>query len=457
MNKFSKIAAVIFAMTFLASIGSFQTAIDAQEVPGATQQKPIVFTNATLHPVDSKKIDQGMLLIKDGKIAAIGSQVEVPKGAKTIDLKGKHVYPGLFEAHTQMGLTELSAVRATNDYRESGSINPNVKALVSVYPDNMIIPVTRSNGVLFALTAPTGGLISGKSAVIQLDGWTYEDMSIKAEATLQVDWPSQNLSPRRRASMSTADAQKAVAKQAELLAKLTDFFESTRNYRDARNAPNSTQKYDARLESMIDVVDGKTPMMVKANRADAIQSAVNFSLQEDVKLIILGGYDAAECANILKKYNVPVVIGAVHRVPQRRSDEYDRAYTLAARLHEAGVQFCISGTERSKTWNARNLAYHAATAAAFGLPVEEAIRSITLSPAEIFGVDDQIGSLTIGKDASLIVTDGNPLEVRTHVLRAYLQGREVDLSNRQSKLHKKYQQRYKQLTEETQEKEEKEE
>ena len=138
-----------------------------------------------------------------------------------------------------------------------------------------------------------------------------------------------------------------------------------------------------------------------------------------MKLIILGGYDAAECANLLKKYDVPVVIGAVHRVPERRSDEYDRAYTLAARLHKAGVKFCISGTERSKTWNARNLAYHAATAAAFGLPVDEAIRSITLTPAEIFGVDDRIGSLTVGKDASLIVTDGNPLEVRTNVLQAY--------------------------------------
>jgi len=201
---------------------------------------------------------------------------------------------------------------------------------------------------------------------------------------------------------------------AERLKKLTDFFQSARNYRDARQAPDSTQNYDARLEAMIDIVDGKTPMMVEANGAAEIQSAVNL-------------------------YDIPVVIGAVHRMPRRRSDEYDRAYTLAGRLHQAGVRFCISGTERSKTWNARNLAYHAATAVAFGLPVDQAIRSITLSSAEIFGVDDQIGSLTVGKDASLIVTDGNPLEIRTNVLSAYLQGREVDLSNRQKRLYKKYQ------------------
>ena len=224
MNKLSKMAAVVFAATLLITVGQFSGDINAQEIPAAPQKQPIVLKNATLHPVDSKKIDDGMLLIEDGKIAAIGKRVEVPEGAKSIDLKGQHVYPGLFEAHTQLGLTELSAVRATNDYRESGSINPNVKALVSVYPDNMIIPVTRSNGVLFALTAPTGGLISGKSAVIQLDGWTYEDMSVKPEAALQVDWPSQNLSPRRRATLSAADATKALKKQKELLTKLTDFF-----------------------------------------------------------------------------------------------------------------------------------------------------------------------------------------------------------------------------------------
>ena len=450
MNKFLKIAVTVVAATLFLAGGSFSCEIYAQEIPGAAQPQPIVFKNATLHPVASKKIDKGMLLIEDGKIAAIGKRVKVPQDAKTIDLKGKHVYPGLFEAHTQLGLTELSAVRATNDYREAGSINPNVKAIVSVYPDNLIIPVTRSNGVLFALTAPVGGLISGKSAVIQLDGWTYEDLSVTAEAALQVDWPVQNLSPRRRATMSAADDKKALKRQSALLDKLTDFFESARNYRDARNISSSTQNYDARLESMINVVNGVTPMMVRANDAAAIQSAVNFSLQENVKLIILGGYDAGECANLLKKYDVPVVIGAIHRVPERRSDEYDRAYTLAARLHKAGVKFCISGTERSKTWNARNLAYHAATAAAFGLPVDEAIRSITLSPAEILGVDDKIGSLTVGKDASLMVTDGNPLEVRTQVLSVYLQGRKVDLANRQLRLYKKYQQRYKQLDAEKQ-------
>ena len=205
MNKLLKISVTCLAVTILFSAAGF-----AQEVPGAKQQEPIVLKNATLHPINAEQIKNGMLLIEDGKIAAIGKKVDVPEGAKIVDLEGKHVYPGLFEPHTQIGLTELSAVRATNDYREAGTINPNVKALVSVYPDNMNIPVTRSNGVLFALTAPSGGLISGKSAVIQLDGWTYEDMAVKAETAMQVDWPSQTLSGRRRARMTASEIQSAL-------------------------------------------------------------------------------------------------------------------------------------------------------------------------------------------------------------------------------------------------------
>lgn len=436
MNAFAAIVCFV-SVPFL-----FAAAVLAQEVPGKPQSNPIFIQGATLHPVDGPKIDSGNLLIEDGKISAIGTDVSMPQNATKVEAAGMHVYPGLFESHSQMGLTELSAVRATNDYRESGTINPNVKAIVSVYPDNVNIPVTRSNGVLFALTAPTGGLISGKSAVIQLDGWTFEELALKNEAALQVVWPRQSVSARRRARMSKKEVGEAMDKQKKQMRQLAEFFQAARNYRDARNAEDSKQPYDARLESMIDVVDRKLPMMVTANGAAEIQSAVNFSIQQKVKLMILGGYDAAECAALLKKHDVPVIIGAVHRMPQRRSDEYDRAYTLASRLHKAGVKFCISGTERSETWNARNLAYHAATAAAFGLPPEQAIRAITLSPAQIMGVDNRIGSLTVGKDASLIITDGSPLEVRTKVLAAYIQGRAVDLSNRQKRLYNKYQQKY---------------
>ena len=175
-----------------------------EEVPGAPQKKPILLTGGTIHPISSAPIENGEILFENGKITAIGKSVKKPKGTKTLDLKGKHVFPGMIESHSHMGLTEIAAVRATNDFSETGEVNPNVKALVSVNPDNVIIPVTRANGVLFALTAPSGGLISGKSAVIQLDGWTYEDLAIKSETALHITWPSQTLSSRRRCLLYTS-------------------------------------------------------------------------------------------------------------------------------------------------------------------------------------------------------------------------------------------------------------
>lgn len=435
----------LLGLTALCSIAMSVVATSAQEIPAAPQASPIVLTGGTIHTVSGKTIEDGEVAFENGLISAVGKKVERPKGAKTISVIGKHVYPGMFESHSQMGLTEIAAVSATNDFQETGTINPNVKALVSVYPDNVIIPVTRSNGVLFALTAPTGGLISGKSAVIQLDGWTYEDMSIKAEAAMHVNWPSQYISPRRRSRMTKDEIEKAEKQQQENLRNIRDLVAQARLYNEAKGSDDVRQKYDARLEAMIDVVEGNLPMMIRANRAADIQSAVAFADEQTIKIIILGGYDAEECAELLKQHNVPVIISAVYRSPQRRDDGYDKSYTLPARLKKAGVRFCISGTDRSETWNARTLPYHAGTAVGFGLTEEDAIKSITLYPAQILGVDDKIGSLEVGKHASMIVTDGSPLETTTQVEMAFLAGRKVDLSNRQKRLYKKYDQRQQQL------------
>ncbi len=435
----------ILHTTLAIAIGILALPLSADEVPGAPQSKPIVLTGGTIHTVSGPTIPRGEILFDKGKIIAIGTSVEKPEGTETISVEGQHVYPGMFESHSSMGLTEISAVRATNDFEESGTINPNVKALVSVYPDNVIIPVTRANGVLFALTAPAGGLISGKSAVLQLDGWTYEDMALQPETALHINWPSQTISPRRRIRMTEEEISKAEKEQAEQLYKIRELFDQSRAYRDARSAKDSRQKYDARLEAMIDVVDGKLPMIIRADRAEDIQSAVSFGAEQQLKIIILGGYDAERCADLLKKHEVPVIISAVYRLPQRRDESYDAAYTLPQRLHNSGVKYCISGTDRSETWNARILPYHAATAVGFGLPADEAIKSITLYPAQILGVDDRIGSLDVGKDASLIITDGDPLETTTTTLAAYIQGKQVDLSNRHLSLYKKYEQKYEQL------------
>ncbi|MBA2115235.1 amidohydrolase family protein [Bremerella alba] len=396
----------------------------SDQIPGAMPAGPVAIVGATIHPVSGPAIKKGVLIFEQGKITSVGEKVKIPKNAHVIKAAGKHVYPGLFEPYSRIGLTEISSVRATNDYREPGRLNPNVTAHVSVDPDGEIIPVTRSNGVLLTMTTPTGGLISGQSAVLQLDGWTSEDMTLLPRAGMIVSLDSE------------------VERE-----RLEAFFDEARRYRQAQQEAKSTILHDARLESMDKVVSGDQPIIISANGAKTINRAISFANEQKVKLIIFGGYDAPQCQELMKKYDIPVIISAVHRKPRQRDDPYDAAYTLAKRLQDSGIRFCISGYERSNSWNARNLPYHAATAVAFGLSKEDAIRAITLSPAEILGVAKRVGSLEKGKDATLFLCDGDPLETATQTQAAWIAGKPVDLSNKQTMLYEKYQQKYEQSKE----------
>jgi imidazolonepropionase-like amidohydrolase len=408
------------------------------EIPGAKQAGPIALTGATVHPVSGPPIEEATLVFNKGKIVAVGKNVKIPQAAETIDLAGKHVYPALFDANTELGLVEISAVRATVDVRETGSINPNVRALVAVNPDSEMIPVTRSNGVLLALVAPHGDLLAGRSAVVALDGWTWEDMALKSDAALHITWP------RMRASRRMEDDADSKQGADKLIADLHSLLADARAYAAARKA-DEYYPIDARLESLQDVLAGKLPVIVRADDVRQIQSAVAFAQNEQLKLIISGGYDAPRCAELLKKCDVPVIVTAVYRLPMRTGDAYDAAYSLPTRLHEAGVRFCISASDRHAASNVRNLPYHAATAAAYGLPPEEAIKAITLYPAQILGVADRVGSLEKGKDATLIVTDGDPLETATNVSAAFVQGRKVELNDRHKRLWHKYQEKYRRM------------
>ena len=407
------------------------------EVPGAPQSRPIALVGGTIHPVSGPPIAGGVVLFDDGRIVAVGKKVALPPNTRKIDVSGKHVYPGLFDAYSNIGLVEVNAVRATRDFRETGSINPNVKAQVAVNPDSELIPVTRSNGVLLAMSAPSGGLISGRSAVLQLDGWTYEDMTLLPEAGMHVAWP-------KMAPVSDwwveQSAREQLEKRDEALQKLHDAFEKTRAYMDARKQPGYPK--DARWEALAKVVEGALPLIVSADDQQQIQAAVAFASRQKVRLILYGGYDAPRCATLLKKHKVAVIVGGVYRLPTRRDDDYDAAYTLPKRLHDAGIVFCIAGAGRFGASNVRNLPYHAATAAAYGLPVDEALRAITLYPARILGVDKRVGTLEPTKDATLFVSTGNPLETTSLVEMAFIQGRRVDLSDRHKRLWRKYQEKY---------------
>ncbi len=408
------------------------------EVPGPPQQKPIALVGATIHPVSGPSIENGTLVFDKGKITAVGKEVMPPADSEVIRLAGKHLYPGLFDAGTNLGLVEINSVRATIDVQETGQLNPNVRAIVAVNPDSEIIPVTRSNGVLLAHTVPQGGLISGKSGIIQLDGWTWEDLALSRETGMYVEWPRVL---RRTSRLEDRPDQPNID---ENMKRLRTAFEDARAYAAARKA-DENYPIDARWEAMQNVLDGKLPLIARADDASSIQSAVAFAAEHKIKLIIHGGYDAPLVAAHLKQHDIPVIVAGVYRLPQRRGDDYDAPFTLAHRLREAGIRFCISSAGRFGASNVRNLPYHAATAAAYGLPADEALKSITLYPAQILGVADRVGSLEAGKDATLFVANGDILETPTQVEGAYIQGRKVELDDRHKRLYRKYSEKYERL------------
>jgi imidazolonepropionase-like amidohydrolase len=411
------------------------------EVPGPPQKQPVALTNATIHPVSGPVIENGTIVFAGGKITAIGKDATTPPDAEVIDLAGKHVYPGLFDALTDLGLVEINSVRGTLDVQETGQVNPNVRAIVAVNPDSELIPVARSNGVLLALTAPSGRLIPGRSAVIQLDGWTWEDMALLANSGLHIEWPQPARGARRRGPGTPAESDPPPEEAAERLRKI---LQDARAYATAKSAdPNFPR--DARWESLQDVLAGKLPVIVHADGMRQINEAVAFAEQEKLKLIIAGGYDAWQCESLLKKHDVPVIIGGVYRLPLRRGDEYDAAYSLAAKLQAAGIRYCISSQDRHGASSIRNLPYHAATAVAYGLAADEALKAITLYPAQILGLSDRVGSLEVGKHATLFVASGDPLDTPTQVEAAWIGGRKVELNDRHKRLYRKYEEKYKQL------------
>ena len=357
-----------------------------------------------------------------------------------IDATGKHIYPSLISANSAVGLVEIGAVRSTVDLAESGAINPSVRSLTSINPDSEMIPVARSNGILTTLTVPEGGIISGQSAVLRMDGWTPEQMAIRSPAALHLRWPEMTLNRDPRAPKSVEDQQKEIDKS---LKSIRDAFQIARSYWQARKTVSADFKSDLRWESMMPLFDGKLPLFVHAETLAQIESALAWAKEAQLKIVLVGGNDAWRMARQLKESDTPVIIALSTALPLRRDDGYDSIFSNAARLHEAGVRFCIAKNGRtSEAPHERTLPYEAAMASAFGLPKEEALKAVTLYPAQILGVSDQLGSLETGKAATLIVTNGDPLDFPTQVEMAYIDGRKVDLSNRQTHLRDKYQEKY---------------
>ena len=416
------------------------TGYGSDVIPARPQAKPIALKGATIHPVSGPEIASGIIVFENGKITAVAADAAIPVGAEVIDATGKHIYPGLISANTVLGLTEISAVRSTVDVEEVGVINPNASSVTSINPDSELLPVTRSNGILTALAVPEGGIISGTSVVMRLDGWTPEEMTVRSPAAMHLRWPNLKINRDPRAPKSVEDQQKEIDKAHKLI---RDAFQIARSYWHARKVATPDFKSDLRWEAMMPVFDGKLPLFVHAETLAQMEAALAWAKEAQLKIVLVGGTDAWRLSAQLKESDTPVIIARATTLPSRRDDPYDTAFSNAARLQEAGVRFCIATKGReSEAPHERSLPYEPAMAAAFGLPREEALKSVTLYAAQMLGVADQLGSLEAGKAATLIVTNGDPLDFPTQVEAAYIDGRKLDLTNRQTRLRDKYQEKY---------------
>ncbi len=408
-------------------------------IPTAPQDQPVVLRGATIHTVTKGTITNGTIVMEKGKITAIGgAEVVVPRGAKVVDVSGKHIYPGLIDAYSTVGISEIGAVDVSNDVNEAGDFNPNVRPEVAVNAESRHIGTTRSAGVLVAFATPGGGVISGLSSAISLEGWTWEEMSMKGAAALNVNWPDPNARPRRFGGGPGGPGgrpQPAPKTYAEQVEEIRNFFGEARAYRDALKAGQS-MRTDSRYAAMIPALNGEIPVVVAAEGAGQINDALTWAKQEGVKLVIRGGRDAVKVAARLKAEQVPVILTATMSAPARSDDGYDEAYGTPTALYKAGVRFAIAG-EGNALYSYR-LPWDAGVAVAFGLPEEEALKAVTINAAEFMGVADKVGSLEVGKQATLLITTGTPLDMTTNIIQSYIQGREIDMNDMQKQFFKKY-------------------
>jgi imidazolonepropionase-like amidohydrolase len=430
-------------MSALLGVAGLWLALAAADAPAAT-----VLKGGRVVPVDGPAIEAGSVVIAGGKIAAVGKEVAVPAGAQVVDVSGKTVYPGLIDALTTLGLTEIGSVPGSVDVSEVGDVNPHAKAWVAVHPHSELIPVARANGLTAVLTAPAGGLIAGQSAVIRLTGTTPDELTVKAPAAMHLAYPSGNPpfdfsrvfeEPERKTFEERQEEKKK--NQEKELRRLRDLLEEAKAYGAALDAARAGRaeapKPDLPMAALAGAARGELPVIMQADSEEDIRGAVAFAAERGLKLIVSGGLDAWRCADLLKQKNVAVLL-QVDRLPRRDADPYDAPYANAAALHRAGVRFAIVSDDAS---NARNLPYEAAMARAYGLPAEAALRAITLSPAEILGVAERMGSLTAGKDANLFVASGDIMDHRSEVSHVFIDGVPQSLETRHTRLYREFKDR----------------
>jgi imidazolonepropionase-like amidohydrolase len=406
----------------------------SQQTPGKKQSKTISIIGATAHIGNGTIIENSLITFEDGKLTLVTNTTSTKTLKGTIiNAKGKHVYPGFIAPNTTLGLVEIDAVRASNDQREIGTYNPHIRSIIAYNTESKITETMRPNGVLQGQITPRGGRISGSSTIVQFDAWNWEDAVIKEDDAIHINWPS---SFNRSGWWAAPGPTTPNKKYTEQVLELSNFFKEAK-------LNNFTEKHLVH-ESMKTVFNKLKKVYLHVNDEKQIIDAVNFGVKQQLDFVLVGAYESYKTINLLKKHNVSVILQRVHETPSNDDDDYDLPYKLATILTNEGILVCLNTSGAMERMNTRNLPFYAGTCAAYGLDKEKAVQLITLNTAKILGINQFTGSLEIGKDATLFISEGDALDMRTNKLsHAFIQGRKISLETHQTKLYKRYSNKYK--------------
>jgi len=411
----------------------------AQQTPAKKQTQAISIEGATAHIGNGEVIENALIIFENGKLTFVGSaNTKIERKGNIINAKGQHVYPGFIAPNSTLGLVEVDAVRASDDKDEVGAMNPHIRSLIAYNTESKVVESMRPNGVLMAQVTPRGGRISGTSSIVQLDAWNWEDAAIKKDDGIHLNWP--RAYTRGRWWLGEPNVLKENKNYAEQVEELTSYFAHSKAY----NANKSTPK-DLPFEALQGLINGNKQLFVHVDNEKGITDAVNFATTQNIKsMVIVGGYEANNVSELLKQNNIPVLVQRTHSRPSGDDHDYDLPYKLATQLVNSGVLVGLENAGDMERMNTRNLPFLAGTTVAHGLTKAQALSLITLNTAKILGVDDLVGSLEVGKDATLFISEGDALDMRTNKLsKAFIQGRDISLETHQTKLYKRYSDKYK--------------
>ena len=435
--------ACLYFVFFNASLCLFAQAPSVPP-PAPAQTQAIAIVGGTVHVGNGKIINNGTVVFENGKIIAVGERSSIDtKNAHIENASGKEVYPGIIAANSAIGLNEIGAVRATNDFAEVGDLKPNVRAAIAYNTDSRVIPTVRSNGILLAQVVPQGGLMPGQSSIMQLDAWNWEDAIYKADNAIYCNWPSVATFTGWWAEQGGIEPNKKYMEGVNAIRTLLDEARAWCSSIDNNNT-NTTRAKNLKLEALCPLFSGQKQIFVNANNIKEIIDAVNMAQNYGLKIVICGGSDAWMALDFLKTNKVPVVIARTHNLPNRPDEDIDQRFKLPKMLNDAGILFCLSaGAAGDAFWDMRNIPFEAGTAVAYGLTKEEALSAITYNAAKILGIDHQTGTIEVNKDANILIVSGDLLDMRSSkVEQAYISGRKIDLDNKQKALARKFAGKY---------------